>query len=1113
MVETMGDYDDINSVHENFDDEYFSSVDIDLNSSVNPIRHDNFTFLHFNVWSLLYSIDVLAVSESKLDDTIPSNLIKIPGYHEPIRRDRNRNGGGCVIYVASHLPFKQMVNLQNEQFEHIWIDVFVGSKKYCINVMYRPPNESFEDHNLFMDASKNLFDKLNDYPAYTTIISGDLNFGNIYSKKLVLDPKPLDHEASDLYATYGYTQLIDIPTRISKNCTSLIDLIFSSRLDDVVIHGTIPGPADHEGVFVSFTTISTKPKPRMIKLYDYDNTDTAGLNDYLDNIDWKEKVYNLATKEQPIAMATLLTDALNKFVPQKTFKAHSNDQPWTNVHTRQLLRKKNRNYKLFKKANEAYLAGKNDPNCTPETVTRLLNKKQKLFHKSRTSSNESVKANRRAKTNYFNSINATLRNCDLKPKKKFEILLRLTKKYKNSSIPPIVEDDVIVNSAKEKSDIFNNFFAEKSSLPSFEDNAPELEKLDIPELDTINTSPFEVSACIKKLKKSAFSHCGLSGQYIQMISKKIRNPLSTLFNNMFSAGYYPDEWKLGSVAPVYKRNGPKISKECYRPISLLPTLSKICESVMHDRLLNHCIENDILTNKQAAYLKGDSTVTQLLYLVHNIRLAWGQKNIAHTVFLDISAAFDKVWHKGLLAKLKQIGVSGQMMKILESYLTNRRQQVVIDGIYSKEVPITSGVPQGSRLGPLLFIIYINDILNGLECDGLLFADDTSLTAVGDDPGLTSAMINRDLQRISEWSKIWKVTFNASKSKDMIFSNKVLHNSPPILFDNIVVDRVASHKHLGVYLTSTLDWSLQVHETCMKAYRKLSVLRSVKLLQRNTLDLLYKLTIRSVIDYGLLVYGTSLKMSDLRRYEQIQYRAGKLITGALHLTSAEKINNELGWESIKDRIDFLGLSLFHKINYYETRPLVRSCLTERIFRPESRQYGQFTKYPLYGSKFNNSYFPYFSKKWDNLNNQMKNTVHFKDFKSKLKIKFKPLKFRHYSYGSRLGNKLWTRLRLGKTFLNSHGFALQKIDSPSCMCHFKNETTIHYFLDCFLYTVERQSMFDQVSQLVPNFNRLSKTKKLDLLLFGIPDNDEFDTNIKIAKYVQTFILDTKRFLMRK
>ena len=190
---------------------------------------------------------------------------------------------------------------------------------------------------------------------------------------------------------------------------------------------------------------------------------------------------------------------------------------------------------------------------------------------------------------------------------------------------------------------------------------------------------------------------------------------------------------------------------------------------MHDRLLNHCISNDIITDKQAAYLKGDSTVTQLIYLVHSIRLAWGQKNIAHTVFLDISAAFDKVWHKGLLAKLKQIGVTGKVLNLLESYLSNRRQRVVIDGVYSDQVSVTAGVPQGSRLGPLLFIIYINDILNGLECEGLLFADDTSLTTWGEDANITTAKINRDLDRIHEWSKIWKVTFNASKTKDMIFT--------------------------------------------------------------------------------------------------------------------------------------------------------------------------------------------------------------------------------------------------------------------------------------------------------------------------------------------------------
>ena len=344
---------------------------------------------------------------------------------------------------------------------------------------------------------------------------------------------------------------------------------------------------------------------------------------------------------------------------------------------------------------------------------------------------------------------------------------------------------------------------------------------------------------------------------------------------------------------------------------------------MHERLIKHCLENEIISEKQAAYLKGDSTVSQLLYIIHNIRKNWTNKKITQGLFLDVSAAFDKVWHNGLLAKLSQIGVEGTFLDTVGSYLAGRKQIVVVDGVKSEPLEVNAGVPQGSRLGPLLFIIYMNDIIEDIESDILIFADDTSLLATGSDPAETAQQLNRDLSKISIWAKKWKVVFNAKKSKDIIFSKNLLNNSPPLIFGETFIDRVNTHKHLGLLLTSSLDFSLQVHEVCLKANRKLSVLRSVKLLNRKTLDVLYKLTVRSVIDYALPVYYKSLKQTDIGRLENIQYRAGKLVCGALHYTNKDKLNLELGWESIMERGNLLSLNIFHKIHRHETRPLIRT----------------------------------------------------------------------------------------------------------------------------------------------------------------------------------------------
>ena len=769
---------------------------------------------------------------------------------------------------------------------------------------------------------------------------------------------------------------------------------------------------------------------------------------------------------------------------------------------------------MYKKHETDYKNILNSNNPRPEIITRHLNRKNKAFEKSRQSANESTKANKRVKAAYGNTINSVMNNPAISAKKKFAILLKLMKNNKFCNTPPLVENDTVVNDSYEKSNIFNTFFASKSTVPNPNDPAPNLEQRgDISLLSLLNTSPFEIAKLIRNLKKSHLSHCGIPGKLLSQISTPVSFSMSRLFNNLFEIGHFPDLWKIAHITAIYKRSGPKTCKTSYRPIQILPTLSKVFESVMHVRLLKHCLENDIISEKQAAYLKGDSTVSQLLYIVHNIRQNWTNKKVTQGLFLDVSAAFDKVWHNGLLAKLNQIGVEGTFLNTIGSYLAGRRQVVVVDGVKSEPANVQAGVPQGSRLGPLLFIIYMNDIIENLESDILIFADDTSLMATGVDPAETAQQLNRDLEKISFWASKWKVVFNAKKTKDIIFSKKCLNNSPPLVFGDTYIERVNTHKHLGLILTSSLDFSSQVNEVCLKANRKLSVLRSVKILNRQTLDVLYKLTVRSVIDYAFPVYYKSLKQTDIGRLENIQYRAGKIVSGALHYTSKDKLNLELGWESLIDRGNLLSLNIFHKIHRHETRPLIRTCMPKLDIDRQNftRSKGGYIPFKFKNDKFNSSFFPNTLKLWNNLTK----TIQYKDvdeFKLCIKNEIKPKRYKHFSYGHKLGNILLTRIRVGRSYLNQHKFTIGHSDSPECICHFKSESPEHFFLQCFLYSPERQILFDLIEHYVPSFPNLNRKQKLDIILRGIDiDNPELKhLNKTLTKAVQNFILSTKRFV---
>ena len=377
------------------------------------------------------------------------------------------------------------------------------------------------------------------------------------------------------------------------------------------------------------------------------------------------------------------------------------------------------------------------------------------------------------------------------------------------------------------------------------------------------------------------------------------------------------------------------------------------------------------------------------------------------------------------------------------------------------------------------------------------------------------MLNRDISKILYWSTKWKVTFNPTKSESVIFSSKVLASSSPIcypvntahtstnwfaplvfssttplIFNNCTVKRVDSHKHLGVYLSSTLDWSEQIHQVCLRANRKLAVLRSVKGLKRGTLDLLYKLTVRSLVDYSLPLYFGTLKQSEILKLDQIQYKAAKLV----------------------QRYHILGLSIFRKIVTFQTRPLLLTYKPELTSPANTRQGAQYKPFPFHGVKMSNSFFPYFTKLWNSLEKEVKSEPDINIFKDKLKLKYKPTRYKHFNKGSQLGNKLLTRLRLNRNYLRDNSYTIGLSDTPYCDCNMTSrDTTKHFFQDCTLHTEERQALVGRVTEILPTFRTFNKKKQLDILLNGVnvDNRDFFQINVSLQFKVQTYILKTKRF----
>lgn len=679
--------------------------------------------------------------------------------------------------------------------------------------------------------------------------------------------------------------------------------------------------------------------------------------------------------------------------------------------------------------------------------------------------NRTVSLIRCAKKIYYDKINQDLSDPKISSKKWWNICKCLRGNIDTNSIPAIVENDVTVIDPVKKAEIFNEYFVGQSKLPSHVHTPPLLQPYQtVCSLSNILTTNEEVLELMKNVDTSkACGHDGIGNKIIQFCSYGFSPGLTSFINLSLRLGQYPSQWKLANVIPIYKKDN-RHCKNNYRPVSLLPCLSKLCEKIVFIRLYDFLTDIGYLYKFQSGFRPGDSTVNQLTYLVHQIYSALDSGKEVRLAFLDISKAFDKVWHDGLICKLESLGVCNPLLNWLRSYLGNRKQRVVLEGSTSGWRSIDSGVPQGS----VLFLIYINDLTDNLSTPLFIYADDITLLEIVDEPLLSARRLNEDLEKISTWSSRWLVTMNPSKCRSMVISwKKIKPYHPPLVFESYKILQVESHCHLGLTFHSAMSWKTHIFGIYEKANKRLSVLKSLMFkINRSTLISLYKSLIRPIMEYADVIWDNCSE-GETQLLESVQYESARVITGAIKGTSARLLRNELALEELSTRRQLHKLALFYKIANMLTPMYLTEllpCMQREISQLSLRSDGNFSLLRCRTVRYHESFVPSTIKLWNDLSLDIRNSQSILVFKVKLRSHFSSSDYNklfNYSVTRRL-SVLHTRLRLGHCALNDYLFKINCKTSPLCSCGINNESVMHYLVYCPLFAAQRASLLASAVQ---------------------------------------------------
>lgn len=810
--------------------------------------------------------------------------LNLPNYTHNYNYRTTSRGGGVSIYVHNSLKH-ELINEQCEDGNHfLWIHL--EKLSLDIGAIYKQP-------------ASNVQKFLDNYAIHLTTRKRAIVFGDLNLNLLSLEKSNKEYKL--LIKENGYRLLNKIDnencTRITGSSKTILDHV-CTNLKDTTFHMALvdSSMSDHKQIYFEVQRVKLgRPKKMQYQALEYNNlyksiedSSIHSLNDEYTNLE------------------TVLLQAISQNKKTTTKLLNPPQKDWINKHLIESINRRNLLWHNLKQIPE-------DENL------------KEKFLQQRTAVHENIQT---TKSQYYYKLFKKYKN---NPRKMWQLISDLANNKVKTNLNPLklnTPSGQITNSV-DICEYFNSFFSNigaelANKIPKSNSKNQLVQKSSNTQsallLELMPVTSDEVARIIDNLdSNTSIGIDGISTKAVKCVKTLITDKLTQCINRCLIEGKFPESLKIAKVSPIFKA-GNKMDPGNYRPISVLPILSKIFEKVLHKRLSEFLKSTDFLCHKQYGFRPKSNTLTATIDLVTNIKLNIDKKMITLGVFIDLKKAFDTVSHDILLMKLKLLGVQGSAYEIFKSYLTNRYQIVKIDGIQSTPRLMTYGVPQGSILGPLLFLVYINSLQDiGLKGDITLYADDTSLFYSGHSIVSIIEQAQHDLDLLYAWLQSNLLTINTSKTNFMIFTakNKKIGQYPSLTINHEIINKVDKEKYLGLILDSKLTWKPHIDKIRSRLASLAGLLRNMsRCLPKRVRYTIYNSMVKSHIDYLIEIWGTAAK-TNLQLLQRAQNKIIKALFRYDYLTPSLKLYK-----------DTKIMSLTH-IYTYNTCILVRKILTKDI----------------------------------------------------------------------------------------------------------------------------------------------------------------------------------------